>query len=282
MSNQSNTRSTGTLDFNDEWQFINLEATFVKYLIDSGIAALGNANYSGKGRSDYVRAFLEISVGMERLGKLIIVADYALNHQGCMPDHTYLSDFGHNLKKIFDEIEQIEKIQQVQSDYARPTDSLTTKIVDNLNAFAAGRGRYATFSCMRNPANDQDEPVRKWWMEVAEEILKQHYYGKKIEEEVIYNANIMKDMLSPAFVYFIDETGVPMRNTLDSSIHTGKTQIIQEWSVFHVLAIIRWLAAIYKEISIKAGNGVQRGFLGSDDIFAFYIQDDINLKSYEV
>lgn len=282
MSKQSNSGSTGTLDFNNEWQFINLEATFVKYLIDSGIAALGNANYSGKGRSDYVRAFLEISVGMERLGKLIIVADYALNHQGCMPAHTYLSGFGHNLKKIFDIIEQIEKMQQVQSDYARPTDSLTTKIVDNFNAFASGRGRYATFSCMRNPAKDQDEPVRKWWMEVAEEILKQHYYGKKIEEEVIDNANIVKDILGPAFVNFIDETGGAITNTLDSSIHTGKTQIVQEWSVFHVLTIIRWLAAVYKAISFKAGNSVQRGFLGSDELYAPYIQDDIDLKSYEV
>ena len=282
MSNQNDSGSTSALGFNDEWHFINLEATFVKHLIDSGIEALGNANYSGKGRSDYVRAFLEISVGMERLGKLIIVADYALNNQGSMPVHKYLRDFGHNLKKIFDMIDKIEKTQQLQIDYARPTDHLETTIVDNLNAFAAGLGRYATFSCMKNPSNDQDEPVRKWWVEVAEEILREHYYGKEIEKEVIDNARVVQNMYGPTFVYFIDETGMPIRSTLDSSIKTGKNKIVQEWSVFHVLTIIRWLAGIYQKISVKAGNSVQRGFLGSDEIYACYLQDDIDIKSYTV
>ena len=283
MSNQSNAGPTSTLGFNEEWKFINMESSFLRHLIGSGVTSLGRADHSGKGRSEYFRAFLQLSVGLERLAKLILAADYALTHQGSMPNGKYLKDFGHEIKMLLDTVEQIEKTQCLQNGYARPVDALSIAIIDNLDAFAdAKRGRYANFSCMNDPAAYQHEPIRKWWAEVSEEILNNHYYGKEIEQRVTENATEIHRIQSPALVNYTDESGNPMTDIFSSSVHTGKTEVVQKWSRFYVLFIIRWLADIYRKISVKAAYGDQPGFFGSEEFFACYTLADRELKSYKV
>ena len=72
-----------------EWHAIGRETALVRHLIGSGITALGRANYADQ-RGEYYTAFFGLSVGLERLAKLILVADYAICNDGHMP-------FGHKL-----------------------------------------------------------------------------------------------------------------------------------------------------------------------------------------
>ena len=60
-----------------EWHAISRECALVRHLIGSGVTALGQANYADK-RGEYYTAFFGLSVGLERLAKLILVADYAI------------------------------------------------------------------------------------------------------------------------------------------------------------------------------------------------------------
>ena len=48
----------------------------------------------------------------------------------------------------------------------------------------ASRGRYANFAALGDPKLGQEEPIRKWWGDVAELILEEQYFGKHAQERV--------------------------------------------------------------------------------------------------
>jgi hypothetical protein len=103
------------------------------------------------------------------------------------------------------------------------------KIIECLDAFAdASRGRYANFAALGDPKVGQEEPIRKWWGDVAELILKDHYFGKPAQERAEAAARMVATMLSPASVLYFNETGETTQDVLFSSIRTHQTAIVQE------------------------------------------------------
>src|ERR1700744_6232637 len=79
-----------------EWHALRREVALVRHLVGSGVTALGRANYADK-KGEYYNAFFGISIGLERLAKLILVADHAISNSGQMPDEKVVKKFGHKL-----------------------------------------------------------------------------------------------------------------------------------------------------------------------------------------
>lgn len=171
-----------------EWHSIGREASLVRHLVGSGATALGRANYADK-KGEYYTAFFGLSVGLERLAKLILVADHAISNSGAMPDQKVVRQYGHKLADLMDAADKIAVRHSLKLDYPRPTAPISVKIIDCLDAFAdAGRGRYANFAALGDPNLGKEEPIRMWWGEVAELILKGHYYGRPIQKHVEHRA----------------------------------------------------------------------------------------------
>ena len=256
----------------------------VRHLVGAGATALGQANYANK-KGEYYRAFFELSVGMERLAKLILVVDYALTHGGKLPDESYVRGYGHLLEKLFTAVEQVTSARALTLDYPRPSDAVATAIIGNLDAFAdAKRGRYANFAALGNPQNGQHEPIAKWWNEVAEAILKERYYGKKIQEKVEGNARAVNAILgSVSAVLHTTETRDHLNDLELSSRRSGQSKIVQRWSRYHALTVVRWLSNVYCELSWDAAYKHRMGtFFGSWEFFYTYRVDDDLLKTRKV
>jgi len=248
----------------------------VRHLIGAGATAIGYANYANK-KGEYYRAFFELSVGMERLAKLILVVDYALTHGGKLPDESYVRGYGHLLEKLFAAVDQVSSARALKLDYPRPSDAVASAIISNLDAFAdAKRGRYANFAALANPQIAQHEPVAKWWTEVAEAILKTRYYGKPVQEKVEGNARAVNQILGAhSTVLHTSETREQMTDLELSSRRAGQTKIVQRWSRYHALTIARWLSDVYCEIAWDATytHGID-AFFGSWEFFYTYRVDD--------
>ena len=74
------------------------EAALIRHLLGSGVTALGRANYAEIG--EYYIAFFGLSTGLERLAKLIVVADYAISNSRQLPKQKIVSNYGHNLTSV--------------------------------------------------------------------------------------------------------------------------------------------------------------------------------------
>ncbi|MGU8111842.1 hypothetical protein ACV1WV_07990 [Serratia marcescens] len=267
-----------------EWHALRREALLVRHLIGSGATAIGKANYADK-MGEYYTAFFGLSVGLERLSKLILVANYAIENKGRMPNEKILMKFGHNLIKLIDEVGEVSRKMQLTLRYSRPTKEIYQKILACLDSFAdARRGRYANFSSLDNPNLTSNEPINKWWGEVAECILEMHYYGKVAQRRVEGRAELNDAKISQfTMVLHTNESGSTMQDVKSTSIRNGKNAIVQKWGRYYSLAITRWLVMVLSELTHVAcyKHGIY-AFLGFNEYFDCYTVDDEFLKTRKI
>ena len=248
-------------------------------LVGSGVTALGRASFADK-FGEYYTAFFGLSVGLERLCKLALVADHAISHNGRMPDERVVSRFGHKLVDVMDAVDAVAQKHKLTPEYPRPLTTISVKIIECLDAFAdARRGRYANFAAIGNPKLGQEEPIRKWWGDVAELILEEQYFGKHAQERVAGAARVIDTLLSPATVLYFDETGETMQDVLSSSIRTQQTAIVQKYGRYSALTVVRWLADMFLHLSDLTSSNA---FFGMPDFFNVYTVDDKLLKTRKV
>ena len=267
-----------------EWHAIGREAALVRHLVGSGVTAIGRANYADK-TGEYYTAFFGLSVGLERLAKLILVADHAISNNGDMPEERVVRKFGHKLVDLANAADAVAKKHKLKLDDLHPTSEISAKIIECLDAFAdAGRGRYANFVALGDPNLGQEEPIRKWWGEVAELILKEHYYGKQAQERVETQAKAVDALMSHStMVLYINETGEAMQDVLSSSIRTGQTEIVQRYGRYYALTVVRWLAEVFSELSRSACYTHKvDAFFGVWEYFQTYTVDDRFLKTRKI
>lgn len=264
-----------------EWHFVRQEAQLVRHLLGSGATALGRANYADK-KGEYYTAFFALSVGIERLCKLILLVDHATENGGQMPSQSVVRRYGHHLKQLIDTVDSVATHRSIDPDHRRPVESTVSAIISNLDAFAdAGRGRYANFEALGDPNLTSHEPIGKWWTEVAEPILGQHYRGTKTQTRVDSNAQLI-DLLIGDFtlVHHTSETREMVTDVATASRRTGQTAIVQKWARYYTLTLIRWLSAVYKEMAHKAVY--EKGhdaFFGSWEFFYTFLVDDSFLRT---
>jgi hypothetical protein len=240
-----------------EWQALHREASLVSQLIGAGVTALGRASY-GSGFGEYYTAFFGLSIGIERLAKLILVADHALTNAGALPGQKVVKGFGHNLKSLTDKVDQIAARRNLKLEYAMPQDPICWAALNSLNAFAsASQGRYANFEAIGNPAFDPAlEPVNRWWAEVVEPILTKHYRGTEREAKVRANAQLVNALMgSSASVLHTDEGGRSMRDLETTSERTGQTKWAQKYGRYYTLCVVRWLSNVFEELAREAAYG---------------------------
>ena len=82
-------------DFRIEEKLLLLEGSLSGYAIGEGLECLRKANIYEKGM--YYQAFFSLSIGIERLLKLIIIYEYRENHTGEFPDNNYIKNKGHKI-----------------------------------------------------------------------------------------------------------------------------------------------------------------------------------------
>lgn len=268
-----------------EWKALHREASLVSQIIGSGVTALGRASY-GSGFGEYYTAFFGLTIGIERLAKLILVADYALENKGALPGQSVVRKYGHKLKELMAQVSVIAEKRGISVPYIGPDHSICTAVVNCLDAFSdASRGRYANFEAIGNPSFDPaNEPVNKWWTEVVEPILDIHYRGKNGEVGVKERAALFEAVAGHAmFVLFTDETGKMISDVTSASERTGQTKWAQKYGRFYTLCVVRWLAVVFDKMTHTAGYepGLDSLF-GHYEFFQTYVLDDSFLLTRKI
>lgn len=263
-----------------EWHALGREASLVRHLAGSGAVALEKANFANKG--EYYVAFFGLSIGIERLAKLVLVADYAISN-GNMPKQKMVRKFGHELLKLADKVEKISKERNLNINYARPNTEICIKILECLNAFAdANSGRYANLASLGDPNLTTEEPIKKWWGSVAEAILQQHYRGRREQKKQETIAKSLGAAISSSSeVMFTGEDGNPIRDGESMLTQAAHNKVAQKYGKFYALTIIRWLSEVLSELGhLACYQHKIDGFFGIHEHFAPFNVPDKCLKGF--
>lgn len=259
------------------WQAMQREAQLAAEQTAHGVTMLGRANHAQTGI--YAQAFFGISIGLERTGKLIVVADHVISNKGAFPGDAQLRTIGHDLAVLLDACEKIGGRLSPSRRYAgRPNDRIHKGIVEVVSNFAV-KLRYYNLNYLAGAAKDQRDPVEFWWTDVAEEILKRHYSKRQREgdEEAAAMSENMLDGV--AHVMHHAEGGEEISDVSALVQRAGATRVVQAYGRLYTLQIVRWLALIVYELSSQGAHARILALQGLDEPFWTFLNKDAYLRT---
>jgi hypothetical protein len=264
-----------------EWQALHRESMLVRGLLCSAANAVSRAAYADK-LGEYYTAFFGFSLGLERLAKLCVVTDYALEHEGNLPPPSLLSAHGHQVAALLHEVQNILTKNGLKPHHHYPGLAICEGIIRCLDAFAdAKQGRYANFDALGNPNfTPAAEPVSKWWTDVARPILAAHFQGTKAQERAAARAAAAQAMLGHiSLVAYTNEGGERMTDLQSAAYRTAENEIVQKYGRYYSLLLVRWLASSFKALALRAALEEQMiAFFGHWELFYTFTTEDRFLR----
>ena len=263
-----------------EHLLLNREAGIAAELIASGVTLLGRANYAHTGL--YGQAFFNLSIGFERVAKLIYIADHAIENAGVFPSNTDLKDkIGHDLDQLLTHADTISRRRRPGKEYAeRPGTPIPDGIVQTLTEFARGT-RYYNLDVVTGArsARTSGDPMAAWDERVIRPIVDKHCTPSR-QAKIEQNARLVDAMLGDrTSVHFTDEAGRTMNTVYAASHRTGESDIARKWAPLYVLQLARWLTFILDDLSHEGAYRQRiQALLGLDEHFAIFKNDDQYLK----
>lgn len=259
-----------------QWHALGREAELAAEQLATGVTLLGRANHAQKGL--YLQAFFALSIGFERLAKLVLIADHAIAHGGAWMDDAALRKIGHDIGALLCACEPIGHAHAAQERWgARPTSPIHAAIVANLTDFAQLTRYYNLASLSGGKAAQPLEPIQRWWAEVAEPILALHGGARRVRR--VQAASVASPLEGASFVLHHGEAGQPIRTVAAMTQHAQPTGVVQRHGRLYVMQIIRWLATILGEVA-RQGTGHPRieAFQALPEPFMMFQNDDAYLR----
>ena len=89
------------MQFSPTWYLLEQEGLLAQACLCNGLTALRRANLGDK-KGLFYSAFFELSIGFERVLKLVLILDHMARNQLVPPDSKTVEDYGHKLRALFD------------------------------------------------------------------------------------------------------------------------------------------------------------------------------------
>ncbi|WZL81833.1 hypothetical protein QBE53_01665 [Vallitaleaceae bacterium 9-2] len=195
------------------------EASLTASLLGNGLNALRKADLYNKGL--YYQAFFSLSIGIERLLKIIIINKYRANHDEVFPTDINPRVFGHDLIKLCEYI-----------GIKFESNPLHIKMVTFLNDFAK-KSRYYNIDSMMNTNVKYDDPLSDWYL-LSEDIL-----NSSKKKNIIQNKQEFANIIdSVSLIRFNDLQGNEITNAMGLLDEFESRNIIQSYSVQFMFEII--------------------------------------------
>ncbi len=252
------------------------ECQLVRGLLSSGITALGKATFSDPEK--YYLAFFNLSIGIERLSKLVIIVDYKIKNDK-FPSEKVIKEYNHDISNLLKTVFKITKCHDLQLLYFYKKCIISDAIISSLNCFAdAQKGRYANIQALdKKDSNTDFEPMRRWHKDVDKLILDYHSHktpkSKKLNNMASKIANSINDC---TIFIFTNESGDKI-NLEESFLRINSDKVLFKYRRYYTLLIIRSVSEIFNKLSQKK---YLNEFYGLDEFFqGFCLDDPVLLKN---
>ena len=257
-----------------EWHALGREAELAAEQLATGVTLLGRANHAQKGL--YNQAFFALSIGFERLAKLTLVADHAIENKGAWLTDQKLRKFGHNIGALLQACEPIPKRIGWSGKWCeRPNLPIHSAIIARLSEFSEMTRYYNLASLSGGQVAHFPEPIGAWWRDVGEPILACHYNaGQRARDEA--QARAMGTLMgSDSFVLHHDESSQEMTSVEATARRSGTTRLVQNYGRLYVMQLVRWLSCIISKLSHKGAYEERiKALLGLEESFSIFQNED--------
>lgn len=150
-------------NFSQQWLCLSGEASIASNTLKIGLEYLTNAC---KKYDYYPLAFFNLSIGLERLFKLILVCESIIEHN--VNNLNLKKEFGHDLIKLKSKVDTIFKKYQIADDL----NIISANMLIELSNFAKSERYFNLNYLLNNP--DSICPVKSWSENVGNKLIENH------------------------------------------------------------------------------------------------------------
>lgn len=149
----------GIKKFPRSFQLLQQEAFLANSCVLSGFEYLTKARFEDVGKGLYYSAFFQLSIGLERIAKLVIMTDHMIENNFTPMPEKQLRSKAHELTLLYEECFEIRKKYLQKSDNDFSKNSIEWQILDFFNKYADSKGRYYNISNISS--ENQNDPFKK-------------------------------------------------------------------------------------------------------------------------
>jgi hypothetical protein len=161
-----------TRHFPKSWLLLQQEAILANSCIRTGFEFMVKGGFDDVYKGHYYSSFFQLSIGIERIMKLVIISHHMVNHDYKAPENKSIRNYGHDLVKLYEIISKISANYNqaiLNSSVTIPYDML-----DFLNYFAKSTLRYHNISNLDALSINNIDPLVKW-REIIEKIKSEDF-----------------------------------------------------------------------------------------------------------
>ena len=247
------------------WRPLIQEAGIAAESLASGLGTLRKANYAQQRL--YYHAFFGLSIGLERLMKLIVLIAHVIETGGQFPDSNWLKHkYGHNLLRLF------SGVKSIRSGFAPGTFRWELEDEDVANAILLVLSDFATATRYYNldllvgatKANQRDA-IKQWAEEVGELILESKYDSSQAAKDEHFSA-ASATLLDPySLVLHNSEDGNPISDVAAATLAGRRGEFVQREATFCAARLVRFIYEVLFELAIpstKSRPGLHSALVG--------------------
>jgi hypothetical protein len=261
-------------------EFIALlrESGIAAELLASGVTALGKANAAQHGW--YNQAFFNLSIGLERAVKIVMVINHCLEHSGTFPSDKDLRTYGHDIKGLLEHADVISQQRRAGEEYATlPSTDIHKGIIETFSEFANATRYYNLDLLVLGKGKAFRDPLAAWIIRVGNPILKKHYSARRQDADKKRAEALEQVIGSRALIRHHTESGTPINSVERAALHSAETKVIQKYGQLYVLQIIRFLAYLISDLTYQAHEGRLAKIPYLNEFFTIFINGDAYFKS---
>ncbi|WP_243294127.1 hypothetical protein [Geothrix mesophila] len=162
----------GEIYFTPTFHVLEHEGLLAQACLCNGLTALRHANLGDGQKGLFYSAFFELSIGFERMMKLIVILDYMGRHDLRPPPKKDIEGLGHKLINLFAVAKKIGLSLGIDALDQHGPLSVSYRTMVFLNDFAHTDGRYSNINhLIGKPSSSCADPLRAWG-ELAQGILR--------------------------------------------------------------------------------------------------------------
>lgn len=247
----------GEIYFTPTFHILEQEGLLAQACLCNGLTALRRANLGENQKGLYYSAFFELSIGFERMMKLIVILDHMGRHDLKPPPKKDIEGLGHKLINLFADTKKIGSSLGIDALDQHDLSSVSYRTLVFLNDFAHTDGRYSNINhLIGQPSASKPEPLGAWG-QLAQEILRDcatareraqvETSGKLIDEKI---GSMVFTLISD-----LDQTTPSLPNLISS---LTALDIAGKYAAMALVALIVSLREVLEAVAWKADEVSRR------------------------
>ncbi len=201
----------------------------------------------------FYSAFFELSIGFERVLKLVLILDRMAHNQLVPPNSKTIEGYGHKLRSLFDAARKVCAAHGVTALDAFQPDSLPIVILVFLDEFAHPGGRYSNINKLTGHRHQaMADPIARWG-EIANRIMREQATPRE-RKRVQLNGLVASAAFGGAAVGLISDLDQQAMDVAPLHVRASELDTAAKHAIYALVSLIAALREVHQGGSPMTAN----------------------------